>query len=469
MIHRVIQALLQATAEKSIGPTYTTRNLFLCSSLLYNAQTYWNFSFTTFDNYPKSSSVVSSRFALYLTTLCAEVGLSLLNQSCFSNANAIETFLANDDLFTSSKYIEFKRIRSLQTLFKNLRYDIETYLTLRSSDGVNSSNVQLSTTDLPNGEAVIDPDTVIDFSTFADPLKWTPLKVNTYLTPQWGEVRGFLDASKVEEYHTFVERFLNEVDFPLEVRHVLDVSQSLDDKQKCIAEFWAGGKNTITPPGFWNLFLVSYYSKQSGKSSISDEARAFLVLNSALFQTSIVVWGVKRAHLQARPIQTIRYYYPNETLNYYFGEGISSSLWKPYQPDDFMSPPFPDFISGHSTFSAVGARILSRLIGNNLLDLDLSIDASLAPLLSPLFANPTNVEDQLFLHCFTIFPRTSSVSTPEAYPTKAVQMTYNTWDDMAIEAGVSRIYGGIHYESSNYSGYLLGNKIAKEMMNLFSL
>ncbi len=468
MIHRVIQALLQATAEKSIGPTYTTRNLFLCSSLLYNAQTYWNPSFTTFDNYPKSSSVVSSRFAIYLTTLCAEIGLPLI----ISNSSAIQTFLTSDDLFTSSKYIEFKRIRSLQPFRVALRSAIESYLTLRSADGVNSSNVQLSTTDLPNGEAVIDPDAVIDFSTFADPLKWTPLKVNTYLTPQWGEVRGFLEESKVEEYHTFVERFLNEVDFPLEVRHVLDVSQSLDDKQMCIAEFWAGGKNTITPPGFWNLFLVSYYSKQSGKSSISDEARSFLILNSALFQTSIVVWGIKRAHFQARPIQTIRYYYPNETLNYYFGEGISSSLWKPYQPDTFVTPPFPDFISGHSTFSAVGARILSRLIGNNLLDLDLSIDASLAPLFSPLFysdSESANVEDQLFLHCFTIFPRTSSVSTPEAYPTKAVQMTYNTWDDMAIEAGVSRIYGGIHYESSNYSGYLLGNKIAKDMMNLFSL
>jgi hypothetical protein len=54
-------------------------------------------------------------------------------------------------------------------------------------------------------------------------------------------------------------------------------------------------------------------------------------------------------------------------------------------------------------------------------------------------------------------------------PNKAITLTYHSWDDMALEAGISRIYGGIHYDSSNYAGYLVGNKICEEILDLFNL
>ncbi len=467
MIHKVIKACLEAIVEKSIGPTFTTRNLFLISSILYNSRTYFDRNFTPFDNYPKSNQIINQSNSYYLYIYSAEIGLTLLNNTLFSNSIAIFNFLQNNDLFKNSKYIQFKQLNIYKHLLNQISRDIQSYLTYRSQDNSSVANVQLNDTQLPNGEQRINPDEPIHFENYVEPLKWTPINTNFYLTPQWGNVNGFLSESTLDSCTSFVERFLDGIDFQNEVYKVLQTSLNMGDKEKCIAEFWAGGKNTITPPGFWNAFLIAYYEKYGATKSDITEARDFLILNSALLQTSIFVWRTKFNHFQARPIQTIRYYYPNQTISYYGGVDVSSSLWKPYQPSTFITPPFPDFISGHSTFSAVGARVLSKLIGSNLLNLNLSMDGTFMKNLSPLFSNQNNVEDHVYLHCLTIFPKSSEID--DNVPNKTITLTYNSWDDMALEAGMSRIYGGIHYDSSNYAGYLVGNKICEEILHLFNL
>jgi hypothetical protein len=467
MIHKVIKACLEAIAEKSIGPTFTTRNLFLISSILYNARTYFDSTFVTFDNYPKSSQNIGKENALFIYTYHAEIALLLLNSSIFSNSQSLVNFLENNSLFKNSKYIQFKQLQNYKNLRSVMISNLNTYLSYRANDNSAVANVQLSDTELPNNNKRINPNGLIDFENYTEPLKWTPINTNFYLTPHWGDVNGFLPESKLDSYTSFIERFLDGIDFQNEVQKVYQTSLTLTDKEKCIAEFWAGAKNTITPPGFWNVFLIAYFEKYGSSMSDDIEARNFLILNTALLQTSIFVWKTKFNHMQARPIQTIRYYYPNDTITYYGGTEVSSSLWKPYQPSTFITPPFPDFISGHSTFSAVGSRVLSKLIGNNLLNLNLSIDGTFMKNLSPLFSNQNNSEDRIYLHCINIFPKCSEID--ENVPNKLITLTYNSWDDMALEAGVSRIYGGIHYDSSNYTGYLVGNKISEDICSLFSL
>lgn len=467
MIHKVIKSCLEAIAEKSIGPTFTTRNLFLISSILYNSRTYFDSKFVTFDNYPKSSQLGNNNISKYIYIYNAELGLTLLNSLLFSNSQSIINFLENDNLFKDVQYIQFKKL----SIYKNLRSvissNINTYLSYRANDNSSVANVQLSDEELPNGENRINPNEAINFGDYNEPFKWTPIHTNFYLTPHWGNVNGFLTESKLDTYTSFVERFLDGIDFQNEVEKVYQTSLTLTDKEKCIAEFWAGTKNTVTPPGFWNVFLIAYFEKYGDTISDDLEARNFLILNSALLQTSIFVWKTKFNNMQARPIQTIRYYYPNDTITYYGGSEVSSSLWKPYQPTNGITPPFPDFISGHSTFSAVGARVLNKLIGSNLLNLNLSMDGTFMKNISPLFSNQNNSEDRVYLHCINIFPKCSEID--ENVPNKLITLTYNSWDDMALEAGVSRIYGGIHYDSSNYAGYLVGNKISEDMCSLFSL
>lgn len=467
MIHKVIKACLEAIAEKSIGPTFTTRNLFLVSSILYNARTYFDSNFIPFDNYTKSTHLIGKENAIFVYTYHAEIALPLLNNAYFSNSQSLVNFLTNNNLFKNSKYIQFKQLPVYKNVRSMIVSNINAYLSYRSNDNSSVANIQLSNEELPNGQERIKPNEEINFGNYNEPLKWTPINTNVYLTPRWGNVDGFLSESKLDSYTSFVERFLDGIDFQNEVHKVYQTSLTLTDKEKCIAEFWAGAKNTVTPPGFWNIFLIAYFEKYGITVSDDLEARNFLILNSALLQTSIFVWRTKFNNFQARPIQTIRYYYPNDTITYYGGSEVSSSLWKPYQPSTFITPPFPDFISGHSTFSAVGSRVLSKLIGNNLLNLNLSIDGTFMKNISPLFSNQNNSEDRVYLHCINIFPKCSEID--ENVPNKLITLTYNSWDDMALEAGVSRIYGGIHYDSSNYAGYLVGNKISEDICSLFSL
>ncbi len=458
MIEIFIETALKAIAEKGIGPTIATRNLFILSSIFYNIQTFTNPYFVPFDNFPKATYTMSMIQKNYLYLYVSEYVFEQLNPTLFQNSTTITTFLTSS-LFQNSEYIKFKNIFMNRSFLNNVKLLISQYISLRSQDNSSHANDPIT---YPNGNNVIIPNQVIDFSQYNDPLKWTPINTKSYLTPLWGNVNGFLSESSKDELRTFLDTLYNDVNLENETRKVLEKSLVLTDQEKCIAEFWAGAKNTITPPGFWNLFLCSYFKKYP--QSLDKESRYFLLLNGSLFQTSIFVWSIKYNYLQARPIQTIRYFFPNQTISYYGGNNVSSSLWVPYQPSTFITPPFPDFVSGHSTFSSVGAKVLSKLIGNDLLKLNLELDVSLLPIVSPLFSNNQKIENTFYLHCFTIFPHCSEVNS--SYPDKAITLRYNSWDDMALDAGISRIYGGIHYDVSNYSGYLLGNKIYEKMLDI---
>ncbi len=458
MIELFIEIALKAIAEKSIGPTVTTRNLFILSSIFYNTSTFYNPIFVTFDNFPKLSYSMSMIQKNYLYMYVAEYSFKELNPLLFQNSTTITNFL-NSSFFQDTHYIQFKNLFIIRSFLHDVNSLISQYISLRSNDNSIHANDPIT---YPNDNNVIIPNQVIDFTQYNEPLKWTPINTKSYLTPLWGNVSGFLSESSKNELESFLDTLYNDVNLQNESYKVLQKSLSLNDQEKCIAEFWAGAKNTITPPGFWNLFLCSYFRKYP--QTFDKESKFFLLLNASLFQTSIFVWKTKKHYFQARPIQTIRYFFPNQTISYYGGENVSSSLWIPYQPSTFITPPFPDFVSGHSTFSSVGAKVLSKLIGNNLLDLDLEIDTSFLPILSYLFSNNQKIENKFYIHCFTIFPHCSEINS--SYPDKAVTLRYNSWDDMALDAGMSRIYGGIHYDVSNYSGYLLGNKIYEKMVDI---
>ena len=169
--------------------------------------------------------------------------------------------------------------------------------------------------------------------------------------------------------------------------------------------FWADGIGTITPPGRWNLIAL----EQSRDWPDYQRARLMLLLNIALYDAGIAAWDSKYHYKYWRPTNAITKLYPEHVD------------WEP-----MMEPPFhPEYVSGHSTFSAAGAGILQSLIG------------------------PTEfcvISDELLglTRCFSSF-------------TEAAQ-----------EAGKSRIYGGIHYEFSNQAGQVMGLKVASQVLRKFS-
>jgi hypothetical protein len=328
------------------------------------------------------------------------------------------------------------------------------YYAERNLDGWLQASTLQST--IPNQGTYIDTSSS-GLPVLADPDSWTALKVNgsnkNYLTPEWGSVRGVVGDEEFTQLLEIADRYFPTTEnWDKETKDVLDLSKNLTDRQKMAAEFWAGGPGSVTPPGFW--FVFSYGICLSNNFTVQDEIKLYTLLGMGVFQASICAWKLKRNHLQARPIQRIRYLYDPSEEN-----------WLPYQESNFVTPPFPDFVSGHSTFSATASRIIYQIIKKNSIDLrGVVLESSLLKLLNPiLFAETDNTQ---FNMCqINILPGSSTIDTKTTTPRSGCALEWSNLDQMADEAGLSRIYGGIHYESSNQGGLSLGRELANMLCN----
>lgn len=108
---------------------------------------------------------------------------------------------------------------------------------------------------------------------------------------------------------------------------------------------------------------------------------------------------------------------------------IDGGDWLPYQPATFPTPPFPEYPSGHSTFSAAGATILALFTG------------------SDTFGGSVTI------------PAGSSTVEPGISPRTDVTLSWPTFTAAANEAGISRRYGGIHFRQGDLDGRLLGRLV----------
>ena len=89
------------------------------------------------------------------------------------------------------------------------------------------------------------------------------------------------------------------------------------DYGRILAEFWADGPESETPPGHWNVLFneasdhpaATYRFEGKGEplSRLEWDVRGYLALNGALHDAACAAWTVKRQYDSARPISLIRY------------------------------------------------------------------------------------------------------------------------------------------------------------------
>jgi hypothetical protein len=217
---------------------------------------------------------------------------------------------------------------------------------------------------------------------------------------------------------------------------VLYVSATLGDREKMISEYWADGPASETPPGHWCL-LAQFVSRRDGHS-LDDDVKMYFALANGLLDSSIAVWECKRVYDSVRPITAIRYLFkgrrvkawggPFRGAHYIFGED-----WQPYQQASFITPPFGEYVSGHSAFSVASAEILKSFTGSD----DFGASVSL--------------------------PAGSSRIEPGVTPAFDVTLDWETFTVAAEEASLSRLYGGIHFTDGNAYGRIMGRKIGAEV------
>jgi membrane-associated phospholipid phosphatase len=124
---------------------------------------------------------------------------------------------------------------------------------------------------------------------------------------------------------------------------VLSVSQSLTVQQKAIADLWADGPGTATPPGHWAEIAVD----AGVAADLSDVrlARILALLNTAQHDAFVACWDCKYFYDVERPVTTIR------------RDVAGQSAWLPY----INTPPFPTYPSGHSSTSGAAGTVLAHL------------------------------------------------------------------------------------------------------------
>jgi hypothetical protein len=156
--------------------------------------------------------------------------------------------------------------------------------------------------------------------------------------------------------------------------------------------------------------------------------------------------------MEARPIQEIRRRYAGQNVTNYDGTIINGNLWVPYQETNFVTPPFPDFPSGHSTFSQAFANVMNAWFSPTIPPT--MINMTDLYLLSPMYTGLGTLTNSL--SDITVKARTSKIQTG-LVPASDVHLTWSVWQDIADSAGVSRQYGGIHAVSANLGGQAVAN------------
>jgi hypothetical protein len=186
-------------------------------------------------------------------------------------------------------------------------------------------------------------------------------------------------------------------------------SRTADQTQ--VALFWADGGGTATPPGHW--LVIAQGVSQQKHLSLLENARLFALLGLTVADAAIVSWDHKYYFNNWRPVTGIR----NADK-----DGNPDTVADPAWESLIVTPPFPSYTSGHSTFSGSSARILGLYLGSDAF---------------------------------------SFSTTSDGLP--GVQRSFTSFSQAAAEAGQSRIYGGIHWQYDNQEGLASGRTLAEHV------
>lgn len=306
-------------------------------------------------------------------------------------------------------------------------------LAFRHDDGSNQLNNYADTTGYV---PVNTPDNVVD------PSKWQQLRFANgqspgYVAPHWGRVVPFALSSPSSIRPPAPPEFGTPT-YRSQVEEIVDLTANLNDTTKSIAEYWADGPRTVLPPGHWQLF--GQFISDRDHHSLDDDVKMFFLLGNAVMDAGIACWECKRVYNTSRPITAIRSLYAGKQIPSFAGPNkgiqvVDGLQWFPYQSVNFVTPPFPEYTSGHSTFSAASAEILKRFTGSD----DFGYGVTITP---------------------------GSLQFEQNVPAQPVTLSWPTFTNAADQAGISRRYGGIHFEAADMEGRRCGRQVGEMVWNV---
>lgn len=236
------------------------------------------------------------------------------------------------------------------------------------------------------------------------------------LLPEWGYVKPFA-IKKGTMHRPAGPPALDSLQYAAafnEVRRLGGKHSALRSREQTeIAYFWADDAGTVTPPGHWNRIAQAIAHERG--NALAENARLFAHLNMSLADAGILCWVIKFTFDFWRPITAINEQSPSPPTP--LPEGTTGELaWTSL----LNTPPFPAYISGHSTFSSAAAASLAESFGAD---------------------------------------KIRFATTSDDLP--GVTRKFDSLWSAAEEAGMSRIYGGIHWKFDNVDGLNVGKTLGE--------
>jgi hypothetical protein len=439
VINTGLDYVLQYAATLNLGPTRGSRLIYLwsCSvaqgwnwissdSRISETRDQWNWNL-------KSSSPLSNNDAIIWMTSIIDYITPIVVSNQYTSIYSCPISVRN----RVKSIGEWSTWVNLWTVWYSYRQN-DNASTVITQQPTSSSNW--------NQTIIVDGTTVNNISSFPQPQQWTRLTVQqkkqNYLTYNWDDVLSTCLTEQNEiDIQNSVQPLTGEAR-DMEIDSVKDIASSLTDQQKIIAEFWAGGPGTVSPPLMF-IWLWKEYIRTLSSVNCPTIIWSLLDLSIHLFEGGRVTWRLKKLHMESRPIQEIRRRYVGQSIVSWNGT-VDGSQWIPYQANNFITPPFADFPSGHSHFSKTFALTMNKWFGTNIIKNYTYYDKQ--TLISPLFTiNDTNNYGD-----FIIGIGKSEIQ-PMVTPTSSITLSFSTWNQMADSAGLSRLYGGIHALTAHQS------------------
>jgi membrane-associated phospholipid phosphatase len=268
------------------------------------------------------------------------------------------------------------------------------------------------------------------------------------LTPHWGQVTPFAMRSSdelrltsivgpyLEDGETLNEEFVSQASEVVDFGRSLQYGGEHSAQRRAIAEYWELGDGTAYPPGWWSQRAVDLIVAQ--ELSLRDALKLTFATSQAVFDAGIFAWDTKYVYDSVRPFTAINQLFFGSEIDDSRGEQVAVTDprdgWRPYQLRRNYTPPFPDIPSGHSTFSSAAASIFVELLDSN------SFPAESLPFISR-FSLPDG------------FDGDSENGNEEA------TLSWNYYSQAVLQAGISRLYGGIHMMDGNWQALIAGTRI----------
>jgi hypothetical protein len=253
------------------------------------------------------------------------------------------------------------------------------------------------------------------------------------LTPFWGKVKP-LALDSASEFRSPPPPALNSDQLKRELQEVIDLQANLSLEEKALVEFMRDGPQSVQQTGHWLIFAQDVSRRD--QHTLDQDVKLYFLVTMAAMDAFIACWDTKMFYDFARPFSLIHDQYRDKKIQAWGGphQGtveMSGQNWIPYSPESFVCPPFPSYISGHSTVSGACSKVLELFTG-----------------------------DDYFGHTVRLLPGSM---TELGLTQDSVDIDFPTFSETANLAGRSRVLGGYHIECENQEGLKMGRLIGEKV------